>query len=367
MNWIPARTGARRRVTTTLATTAVLGVVLAGCGDGGVSETAAAGAADRSDYSACLMVSSVGIADRSFNQQAWGALEDVSASTGVQVSYLAQSGSIDYPQMGDQFVQQGCNMIVGMGFNTTGTIERLAPENPDIDFVVIDDVAGVELPNVSSLHFRTDEASFQVGYLAAGMSTSGTVGVVGNVAIPPVELYLDGFVNGVSHYNEVNGTAVQSVGWDPVARTGTFVGNFTDANRARLLAESEIQLGADILMVLMGGGGAEAIRAAGGPETGHYLIWPDSDGCIDNEANCDLFLSSVMKNIRTSLTDVLTQALDGNLPAGTYEGTVENGGVGLAPFHEAEAAVPQELRDQLAAVEEAIVSGTVETSPTPAS
>lgn len=365
MNWIPARPGARRRVTTALASAAVLGVVLAGCGDGGVDQAAPAGGTDRparSDYSACLMVSSLGVADRSFNQQAWGALQSVASATGIQVSYLAQSGSIDYPQMGDQFVQQGCDLIVGMGFNTTETIERLAPQNPDIDFVLIDDVAGVDLPNVSSLHFRTDEASFQAGYLAAGMSKTGTVGVVGNVSIPPVELYLDGFVKGVEHYNQVNGTSVKSVGWDPAARTGTFVGNFTDANRARLLAESEMQLGADVLMVLMSGGGTEAVRAAGGPAAGRYLIWPDNDGCVSNEANCDLFLTSVLKNIQTSLTDVATKAVDGALPAGTYEGTVENGGVGLAPFHQADAAVPQALRDQLTQVGTAIVAGSVQTS-----
>ncbi|MTD13214.1 BMP family ABC transporter substrate-binding protein [Nakamurella sp. YIM 132087] len=358
--------------------TAVL--LISACGDGGVTESTTTGAAADSaatsassaagssgsaaapvDYTGCLMVSSVGVADRSFNQQAWDAMQQAQDTLGITVKYLAQSGSIDYPQMGDQFVQEGCDLIVGMGFNTTETIERLAPENPDTDFILIDDAISSPQPNVSSLHYQTDQASFLAGYLAAGMSKTGTIGVVGNVSIPPVELYMDGYVNGVKYYAEQKSADVKAIGWDTEARTGTFVGNFTDTNKGKLLVESEIQQGADIVLALIGGG-AEAIRAAGGPEKGYYLFWPDTDGCITNEADCDLFLSSVLKNIQVSLFDVVSQAVAGDLPDGVYEGTLANEGVGIAPFHDADAAVPQALKDELVKVQADIVAGTITTS-----
>ena len=227
--------------------------------------------------------------------------------------------------------------------------------------MLVDDTVKTPLPNVSSLHFETDQASFLAGYLAAGMTKTGTVGVIGNVSIPPVELYLDGWVNGVNYYVKTKGKPVKAIGWDVQKRTGTFVGNFTDTNKGKLLADSEIQQGADILLPLIGGAG-KAISAAGGPAKGYYLFWPDTDGCISNAADCSLYLSSVLKNIKVSLFDVVSKGVAGKLPAGVYEGTLKNGGVGIAPFHDADGAVPQTLKDELKTVQAAIAAGSVKTS-----
>jgi basic membrane protein A len=387
--------GFARRTTLTVSAIAVLATALAACGSGGTSSssttpaagsTSAASSAATSASSAatsaassagsssaggttsgasllaCLMVSSVGVADRSFNQESWDAMQAANKATGLKVKYLAQSGSIDYPQIGAQFVQQGCNIIVGMGFNTADTIQKLAPANPKIKFVVVDTVLGTAETNASSLHFGIDQASFLGGYLAAGMSKSGTVGVVGNVAIPPVELYMDGWVAGIDYYNKVNNKTVKSIGWDPKKKTGTFVGNFTDTSKGKLLTQSEIQQGADIILPLIGGAD-QAIRAAGGPAKGYYMFWPDTDGCVSNATDCDILLSSVQKNITTALSDVLEKTVSGAFPAGTYEGTLTNKGVGLAPFHDADAAVPAALKAQLTQLAADIASGKVSTKP----
>jgi basic membrane protein A len=382
--------GFARRTTLTLSGIAIVATALAACGSGGTggggSSTAAAAGASSSASSAatsaavsaggssgatstaganllaCLMVSSVGVADRSFNQESWDAMQDASKATGLKVKYLAQSGSIGFPQIGDQFVQEGCNIIVGMGFDTADTIQKLAPANPKIKFAVVDTVLTTPEPNAVSLHFGIDQASFLGGYLAAGMSKSGTVGVVGNVAIPPVELYMDGWVAGIDYYNKVNNKTVKSIGWDPKKKTGTFVGNFTDTSKGKLLAQSEIQQGADIVLPLIGGAD-QAIRAAGGPAKGYYMFWPDTDGCVSNATDCDVLLSSVQKNIETALSDVLEKTVTGTFPAGTYEGTLTNKGVGLAPYHDADAAVPAALKTQITQLAADIASGKVSTKP----
>jgi basic membrane protein A len=40
-----------------------------------------------------------------------------------------------------------------------------------------------------------------------------------------------------------------------------------------------------------------------------------------------------------------------------YIGTLENGGVGIAPFHDFDATVTQETKDELAQIQEQIISG----------
>ena len=55
--------------------------------------------------------------------------------------------------------------------------------------------------------------------------------------------------------------------------------------------------------------------------------------------------------------------IDGTFAGGVTVGTLENGGVGLAPFHDLDSAVPAELKAELDQVKADIIAGTVKTSP----
>jgi basic membrane protein A len=61
--------------------------------------------------------------------------------------------------------------------------------------------------------------------------------------------------------------------------------------------------------------------------------------------------------------DTVVAAAAGDFEGGLYVGTLENDGVGLAPFHDFEDSVPAEVQDQIAALTEQIISGEIETSP----
>jgi basic membrane protein A len=55
----------------------------------------------------------------------------------------------------------------------------------------------------------------------------------------------------------------------------------------------------------------------------------------------------------------IQQVLDGTFEGGLIVGTLENGGVGLAPFHDMDASVPQELKDQIETIKAGIIDGSV--------
>jgi basic membrane protein A len=307
------------------------------------------------------MISSTGVADRSFNQAAWAAMTEAKSKLGITVKYLAQSGSTDFPTIGAQFVQDGCSMIIGMGFDTETTIDTLAKANPSIKFAVIDSTLATPESNAVSLTYQTDQVGFLGGYLAAGMSKSGTVGVYGNEAIPPVELYMTGYVYGVAHYNSVHHTHVKVIGWNPVAKTGQFAGSFTDVNKGKLISEAEIQQGADVIFPVAGPideGTATAIQAAGGPASGYYMLWVDSDGCESDPSACGVIVSTVQKNIQPSLYDVLSKTVNGSFPS-SYVGTLSNDGVGLAPYHQLAAKVPAQLKSEITQLAKDVISGQV--------
>lgn len=327
------------------------------------STGASSGGASHADFSACLIISATGIADHSFNEQAWGALTQAKSSLGINIKYLAQSGSTDYATLGAQFVQQGCSMIIGVGFNTQTTINTLAPQNPNIKFALIDSTLTAKVSNATSLTYQTDQAGFLGGYLAAGLTKSGTVGVYGNEAIPPVQLYMTGYVYGVQYYNKTKGKSIKVIGWDPVKKTGQFVGSFTDVNKGKLITQAEIQQGADVIFPVAGpidAGTATAVRAAGGPSKGYYMLWVDSDGCLSNPDACDVIVSTVQKNIQTSLLDVVTKTVNGSFPTGSYVGTLNNDGVGLAPYHNLASDVPSALQSEITQLKADVASGKVQ-------
>src|SRR5699024_12192094 len=71
-------------------------------------------------------------------------------------------------------------------------------------------------------------------------------------------------------------------------------------------------------------------------------------------------LTSVMKEMTTAVEDVIGGAVDGEFDSTPYVGTLENGGVGLAPYHDFEDEVPAELTEEIESLTQEIIDGTVE-------
>ena len=369
----PPRPRYRRPLAAVGATFAAAAVVAA-CGSPASSTSAASSSASssagsstasNSSFTACILISNEGLDDHSFNQAAWAAETEAKAKLGINIKYLEESGSVSDMTLGQQEVQDGCNLITGVGFNFETTVDTLAKEHPSVKFAVIDDTLTTPEPNATSLTYETDQASFLGGYLAAGMTKTGTVGVYGNEAIAPVELYMTGYVEGVDYYNKVHKASVKVIGWTPTSKTGQFVGSFTDVNKGKQISEAEIQQGADIIFGVAGDidqGTVEAMNAAGGAAKGYYTLWVDSDGCASNPSSCDEILSTVQKNIQPSLYDVIAQTVHGSFPKGVYYGTLDNSGVGLSPYHDFSKTVPSALQSEITALEKEVASGTVKIS-----
>ena len=108
----------------------------------------------------------------------------------------------------------------------------------------------------------------------------------------------------------------------------------------------------------VGPGTIEAIPAGGGTQK---VIWVDTDGCVSVPDACPLLLTSIMKNMDVAVHDAIVEAAEGSFEGGLYTGTLENGGVGLAPVNQVTEDVPQELQDRLDELAQQIIAGEIET------
>ena len=196
-------------------------LTLAACGSA-PEETAGGGGSDAggssSDYKACMVSDAGGWDDKSFNESSYKGLMNAKDSLGVETQTAESTSVSDFAPNINNMVTQGCDLIITVGFMLAPATGAAAKENPDTDFAIVDSTAQdadgnpIEVENVKPLEFNTAEAAFLAGYLAAGMTETGKVATYGGVDIPTVTIFMDGYVDGVAHYNEVHGEDVQVMG-----------------------------------------------------------------------------------------------------------------------------------------------------------
>lgn len=344
-------------------------LVAAACGDAPDDDGDTTAGGD-SDFVACMVSDQGGINDRSFNETSFKGLEDAFDEGAITEPVFAESQTdADYAPNTQEMVDQECGLIVTVGFLLAGVTKEQAEANPDEQFTIVDymyseAVDGVdEIDNVKPLVFNTHEAAFLAGYLAAGMSETGSVGTWGGAKIPTVTIFMDGFADGVAHHNEEKGTEVQVLGWDKETQEGQFTNDFENTGLALQFSQNLIDQGADILLPVAGPIGESAAVAA--EEAGNVsVIWVDADGFETLPDFGSLILTSVLKGMDTAVQTAATDAASDEFSNEPFIGTLENDGVGLAPYHDFDADVPQELKDEVEELRQQIIDGELEvTSP----
>ena len=353
-----------------LAIVGASALVLSGCASAPEETPEESGA---SDFLACMVSDSGGFDDKSFNQLGLEGLQSAASELGIEEKHVESASEDDFAPNIESLLGEGCNLIVTVGFLLSAATITAANDNPDIEFAIVDDSLDGDFDgtndteNGKPILFNTAEAAFLAGYAAAATSKTGVVGTFGGMQINSVTIFMDGFVDGVAYYNEQNGASVKAVGWDKATQTGSFTGGFAAGVEAKTAAQNLLDQGADVLLPVGGPiyqSAAEAIREKGGDIA---LIGVDADVFNTDPSVGDLLLTSVMKGVDAGVHDTVVAAAEGKFDITPYVGTLENGGVGIAPFHDWESKVPADLGATLDDLKAQIIAGDlkVESPATP--
>ncbi|KAA3665467.1 MAG: BMP family ABC transporter substrate-binding protein [Chloroflexi bacterium] len=327
-----------------------------------VMEEAPAEEAMAEPIKVCQVTDVGGIDDKSFNATAWKGVEDAMVDFDVEGQYLESQQQTDYEVNINAFIEEECDLIVAIGFLLGDATAAAAEANPDQKFGIVD-VNYLAADNLYGSGFAINESTFLNGYLAAGMRETGIVATYGGINIPPVTIFMDGFVLGVEYYNEVHGTDVSVLGWDVEAQDGLFVGNFESTDDGRTMGESLMDEGADVIMPVAGPVGAGTLAVMEERDTG-LLVGVDNDWSLANPSQADYILSSAMKNMDLYVYETIQSVMDDTFAGGTnYLGTLENGGVGLTYGSAMGDTIPAELQAEVDALIPMIVGGEIATLP----
>jgi basic membrane protein A len=359
--------------------TVIFALILAACGGSSPSPTTAESMAESMEpsmaesmeptaepvnYLVCMVSDTGGFDDASFNQSGLEGLQRAVTELGIQEEHLQSDVQEDYDRNINQCISDGADMIVTVGFLLGDATKAAAEANPDIHFAIVDFAYDPAIPNVEGLVYSTAEAAMLAGYASASWSKTKIMGTFGGINIGPgVTDFMDGFIAGMNYWNEQKGDTVRMLGGrDPNdAASGTFTGNFESTDDAKNITVGMLQENADVILPVggpIGGGVFAAIQEQGADAVG---LGVDADWCLTAPATCSLTLVSIMKRIDNSVFDAIKRAMDGTAGA-VFLSTLENGGVGLSPFHDYDSEISQSTKDEIDALSQSIIAGDISPS-----
>lgn len=299
------------------------------------------------------LVTDVGqVDDGSFNESAWNGVLATSAC-GAEVDFIETQDSTDYADNIAQFAEDGYQVIVTVGFALGEATTEAAAAYPDIRFIGVDQFQVEAIPGVTGLIFPEDQAGFLAGVLAARLSESGTIAaVLGTDQVPPVVAFKEGFEAGATWANpDITYISTYHPGGLDVA--------FTDPQWGAATSRQALDQGADVIFAAggqTGNGGLIEVATAAADSNPPYCIGVDTDQWLTVPEAHSCLISSATKIIDGGLTSLIVAYANGTIEDGNFVGQV-----GLAPFHDFDASIADELRSELSDLAADLADGTVTT------
>ncbi len=311
----------------------------------GLAGAAIAFAAQAQDFKPAVVYDMGGKFDKSFNEGVYNGVKRFMDETGVEVMEFEVTNEAQREQAITRMAQRGATVILGVGFSQADAIDKVAGDNPDKEFAIID-VYWLDKPNLRQYRFAEHEGSYLVGVAAAMASETGTVGFVGGMDIPLIRKFACGYKQGVMATN-ADATVIENM-------TGTTPDAWNDPTKGAELAQSQIDRGADVIYHGAGGTGLGVIRAAA--DAGKLAIGVDSDQAAVAPGSV---LTSMLKRVDVAAYDTLMDAKNGEFTAGVQNLGLAEDGVGyVADENNADLLTP-EIRAAMEEAKAKIIAGEI--------
>ncbi len=310
-----------------------------------VAATLAVGPALAEDGQPAVIFDMGGKFDKSFNEAAYNGAERFKDETGIEYLEFEITNESQRDQALRRMARRGAKVVVAVGFAFATTLEEIAAEFPDTQFVIIDSV--VDQPNVQSVVFKEHEGSFLVGMAAALASETGKVGFVGGMDIPLIRNFAHGYEQGVKHVNPDAEVYVNMTGTTPAA--------WNDPAKGAELAQSQFDRGADVVYAAAGGTGLGVLQAAA--DSGKLSIGVDSN---QNYLHPGSVLTSMLKRVDVAVYNAFKSGMDGSLAAGEQSLGLAEEGVGYALDEHNRDLISADMEAELEAAKAEIIGGGIE-------
>jgi len=279
-----------------------------------------------------------GLGDKSYNDMVYDGAMRAEKELGVLIQYVEPNEIAEFEGHHREFAKsKNYDLIMGVGFDQTDAITKVAAEFPEQRFLWIDGTGGSD--NIASVAFKDHEKAFLMGILVGMNTETNKVGFIGGMDIPLIEQYAAGYEAGLNYINP------------NIEMTKKFVGAWNDVNTAKELALSIYDAGADIIY-----------SAAGGSSIGVHAAAKDADKLSASSTgnmiglDPDHIIACSVRNLDEVVYQYITKVADGSFEPGTYLEGLAEGAVGIVNEGSNVNLVPSTL-DVMQQAERDIISG----------
>jgi basic membrane protein A len=286
-----------------------------------------------------VILGSGGLGDKSFNDSAYSGLLEAQKEFNIRfetVNFGTAEANLDALRL---FARNNYDLIVGVAFENMQNIQTVAGEYPNLHFAIID--AELQAGNVTSIVYREQEGDFLMGVLAAMITRTKYVGVVGGTDIPAIRRIMSGFKQGVSYQD----ASVRSF--------ADFAGTFSDPQAGLILALSRYGEGADVIHNAASKTGLGIIQAA--QQVNKWVTGTSGDQRYLAPGN---MLGNRPKRVDTAVRLVIQEESQGAFRAGVRSLGLKENGISLGPFDETVVTAP--VTKRLEELRQKIVSGEIQ-------
>ena len=324
-----------------------------------VCEEKYAGVEAPEGFKAALVTDIGSVDDGTFNQYAYEGLQAAEECFGIETNFIETANEADYENNLSTILSDDPDVVVTVGFLIADATKSVAEENPDVEFIGVDQFQEDYGDNYVGVLFREDQGGFLAGAMAGLLTESGVVGVVGGREdVPPVVRLVNGFEQGAKYVAEQDGEEINVL--------KTYNQSFTDPAKGRSDAEQFMGEGADVIFGAGGPTGSGGVRAAA--EAGNWGIGVDQDEYFTTFQGGDApgaenLATSAIKRVDLGVFENIAAAIQDSFEPGVFILDAANDGITYAPFHDAD--IPDEAAARLEDIRAGLADGSIETGLDP--
>lgn len=257
---------------------------------------------DKESQKIVLITDKGDITDKSFNQGSYEGVKSYGDKNDVEYSYLKPQDATDadYIAAIEQAIADGATIIVTPGYLFEPAINELQGDYPDVKFILLDgspaNVEGGKIEkNVYSVFYAEEQSGFLAGY-AAVKDGFRKLGFMGGMAVPAVQRFGHGFVQGAAAAAKELGLAASAITIDYL-----YTGDFKATPDVQAAAATMFNNGVEVIFACGGAVGQSVMAAAAASQTPKFVIGVDVDQSFDSPT----VITSATKNLAASVEQAL--------------------------------------------------------------
>lgn len=281
------------------------------------------------------------INDLAFSQSMYEALQTIQSEMGgeekFQFVYSDNMFVVDDAAAAIRdYASQGYNLIIAHGSQYGASLKEIAPDFPNTSFAWGTAGDTFDLPNIFAYEAFSQEGGYVNGVMAAALSTSDTIGVVGPIEVGDAKLYVDGFIAGAKATKP------------NITVNVNYIGSFSDVALASEAAQTYADAGADVLT-----GSAQMVVGAIGVAEERGILWFGTQADQSPLAP-SIVVASQVYDWTVVVDDIISLINQGTLGGKAYVVTLENGGLAIQfnPEYELDADVKTLAEETIAGIKD---------------